>query len=155
MTVFKALKLQKMVKLEDYLEVKGQRTLRTQRYFSESFKRKKVAEIERNITGVSEICKEYQVSRAAIYRWIYKYSIHMKKGVKQVVEAKSDTAKIRELKDQIKELELIVGQKQLMLDFKDKMIELAEEEYRVDIKKKLGTRLKSGSGLTGKSTLTK
>ena len=144
-----------MVKLQDYLEIKGQRTLRTQRYFSESFKRKKVAEIERNITGVSEICKEYQVSRTSVYQWIHKYSLHMKKGVKQVVEAKSDTAKILQLKDRIKELELIIGQKQLMLDFKEKMIELAEEEYRIDIKKKLGTILKSGSGLTGKSTHTK
>lgn len=61
----------------------------------------------------------------------------MKKGIKQVVEAKSDTIKIKQLKDQIKELERIIGQKQILIDFQEKMIELAENEYQLDIKKSL------------------
>ena len=39
----------------------------------------------------------------------------------------------------------IVGQKQIEIDFKDKMIDLAEEMYHVDIKKKLSTQPSSGS----------
>ena len=58
-----------------------------------------------------------------------------KKQVKQVVEAKSDTVKIKALEERIKELERIIGQKQLLLDFKEKMIEIAESTYGVDIKK--------------------
>ena len=34
------------------------------------------------------------------------------------------------------DLERIVGQKQIVIDFQEKMIELAEQEYNVDIKKK-------------------
>jgi hypothetical protein len=75
-----------------------------------------------------------------------------KKQVKQVVEAKSDTQKIRALEERIKELERIVGQKQLLLEFKDKMIEIAEATYNVDIKKKVGSRLSSGTTSTEKST---
>ena len=79
----------------------------------------------------------------------------VKKGVKQVVERKSDTKKISELKERIRELEQIIGQKQLMIDFQDKMIEIAEQTYDVDIKKKLGSKASSGSGVTGKHMNTK
>ncbi|EKO78685.1 hypothetical protein LEP1GSC068_2737 [Leptospira sp. Fiocruz LV3954] len=40
------------------------------------------------------------------------------------------------MKSKIKELESVVGQKQMKIDFQEKMIELAEKEYCVDIKKK-------------------
>jgi transposase len=122
------------------------------RYFSEYFRKKRVRELEVNLTSISDICKTYKVSRAAVYKWIYKYSIMAKKNVRQVVEAKSDTQKIKALEERIKELERIVGQKQLLLEFKDKMIDIAEATYGVDIKKKVGSRLSSGITSTGKST---
>lgn len=122
------------------------------RYFSDEFKKKKVREFENNLASVADICRTYSVSRTSVYRWIYKYSIMAKKQVKQVVEAKSDTKKIKALEDRIKELERVVGQKQLLLEFKDKMIEIAESTYGVDIKKKVGSKLSSGTISTGKST---
>ncbi|MCK4360125.1 MAG: transposase [Bacteroidales bacterium] len=125
---------------------------RKNRYFSEDFKRKKVREIERNITSIAEICREYQVSNTAVYKWIYKYSNMRKKGVKQVVEARSDTRKIQQLKEQLKELERVIGQKQLLIDFHQKVIELAEKEYNIDIKKKFGEKPFSGTGITGSNT---
>jgi Spy/CpxP family protein refolding chaperone len=75
-----------------------------------------------------------------------------KKNVKQVVEAKSDSQKIAALKAQVKELERIIGEKQVKLDFQDKMIEIAEETYQIDIKKKFSGKRSSGTGSTGKST---
>ena len=123
-----------------------------QRSFNEEFKKKKIRELERNITSIPDICKTYSVSRSSVYKWIYKYSVMAKKQVKQVVEAKSDTQKIKALEDRIKELERIVGQKQLLIEFKEKMIEIAESTYGVDIKKKLGSKLSSGTISTEKST---
>src|SRR5450756_2079420 len=125
---------------------------RFNRHFSDEFKKKKVRELERNISSIPDICKTYGVSRTAVYKWIYKYSVMAKKQVKQVVEAKSDTQKIKALEERIKELERIVGQKQLLLEFKDKMIEIAEATYNVDIKKKAGSKLSSGITSTGKIT---
>jgi len=125
------------------------------RRFSEDFKKSKVKELERNLVSISDICKTYTVSRAAVYKWIYKYSIMAKKNVRLVVEAKSDTQKIRMLEERIKELERLVGQKQILLEFKDKMIEIAESTYGVDIKKKVGSKLSSGSISTKKNTDTK
>jgi transposase-like protein len=128
------------------------RTSRAKRYFSESFKVKKVREIERNLTKVSEISREYEVSTTAIYKWLYKYSTFHKRQIRQVIEPMSDTKKIQELKAKIKELEQVVGQKQIQLEFKEKMIELAEQMYNIDIKKKLGTKPSSGSGSTDQNT---
>jgi len=138
-----------MATLEKLTQAKRERY---NRYFSEEFKRQKVREIERNLVGVGELCKEYQVSRTSVYNWLYKYSRMIKKGEKQVVERKSDTRKIQELKERIKELERVIGQKQLKLEFQEKMIELAEETYKIDIKKKLSSRLCSGTGQTDLNT---
>jgi len=132
-----------------------EKRVRFNRRFSEDFKKKKVKELECNLVSVSDICKTYAVTRAAVYKWVYKYSIMAKKNVRQVVEAKSDTQKIRMLEERIKELERLVGQKQIMIEFKDKMIEIAESTYGVDIKKKVGSNLSSGSTTTDKHTGTK
>jgi len=77
-----------------------------------------------------------------------------KKGEKQVVESKSDTRKLAALKERIKELERIVGQKQLRIDYQEKMIELAEEMYQIEIKKKLVSKPSPGSGSTETNTPT-
>lgn len=138
-----------MAKLTDF---NTEQRNRTNRYFSESFKKKIVRDIERNRIIPLEVSREYEVSRAAVYKWIYKYSSMKKKGIRQVVEPLSDARKIKELREQVKELERMLGQKQIQLEFKDKMIEIAEEMYGVDIKKKLGSGPSAGSGSTGKST---
>lgn len=122
------------------------------RSFSEDFKKNKIRELEKNLSSVSDICKTYSVSRTSVYRWIFKYSTMAKKQVKQVVEAKSDTRKIKALEERIKELERIVGQKQLLLEFKDKMIEIAEADYGVNIKKKVSSKLSSGITSTDQIT---
>ena len=119
---------------------------RLTRYFSDEFKQKKVAEIERNIVTISEICREYQVSATAVYKWIYKYSKMRKKKEKQVIESESDTRKIAELKAKVRELERMVGQKQVEVEFLSKMIEIAQEDLKIDIKKKASLKLSSGSG---------
>jgi transposase-like protein len=127
-------------------------TKRQIRYFSESFKKQKVREIERNLTTVLMVSREYEVSDTAVYNWLYKYSVLRARQVRQIIEPMSDSHKIQELRKKIQELEQLVGQKQIQLEFKEKMIDLAEQMYNVDIKKKLGSKLSSGSGSTEKPT---
>lgn len=112
---------------------------RLRRHFSDSFKLQKVREIETGQTKVSEICSEYQISSQSIYRWIYKFGVMKDKKERLVIETQSDTRQLIELKKRISELERIIGQKQIQIDFQSKMIELAEETYGVDIKKKYFT----------------
>lgn len=122
------------------------------RYFSVDFKKKRIQELENNLVSISDICKVHKVSRTSVYKWLYKYSNMAKRQERQVVEAKSDTKKINYLEERIKELERIVGQKQLLIDFQDKMIEIAEDTYDVDIKKKFGSKPSSGTGTPGTNT---
>jgi transposase len=136
-------------------KLKSEQPPRINRYFSEGFKRQKVEDIERNLVTISELCREYKVSNTAVYKWIYKYSRMRKKGIRQVVETESDTRKLAEQKERIRELEQIIGQKQLIIDFQNKMIEIAEEEYKIEIKKKSNFTLYSGSGTTEINTTIK
>lgn len=119
---------------------------RLNRYFSEDFKRQKVSELDRNLFTISQLCREYQVSPPAVYKWIYKYSKMRKKGLRQVVEAKSHSHKLSLMKEEIKELQRIIGEKQIKIDFQDKMLSLVETEYGVDIKKKVSGQHCSGTG---------
>jgi transposase len=130
-------------------------TERQTRYFSEEFKRKKVEEIEKKVSTIAEICREYAVSATSVYKWIYRYSVMRKKGVKMVVESASDTTKIESLKRHIAELEQLLGQKQFEVEFLEKQMQKASEQYGIDFKKKRSGQRSSGSGSIEKPTDTK
>ena len=51
----------------------------------------------------------------------------------------------------IKELEQAVGQKQMNIDYLEKMIDLAKEHYDMDIKKNSNIQRSGGSKTTKKS----
>ncbi len=119
---------------QDQLHIKN---IRYNRYFSESFKKKKVKEIEQNLTLVLEASRAHAVSTSAVYKWLYKFSTMKQKGLKQVVEPLSDTRKIQALKKQINQLGASLGRKQIQFEFSQKMIEPAEDHYNIDIKKRL------------------
>jgi transposase len=123
---------------------------RRARTFSDEFKRQKVKEIERKQTTVSEVSKAYQVRANNVYKWIDKYSLKDKNGVRLVVEMESETKRVLALLQKVAELERIIGQKQIVIDFQEKIIELAEQEYNVDIKKKFDSEPSSTTGTTEK-----
>lgn len=122
-------------------EIKKKEEQRQLITFSKDFKIKKIRELERKIITVSEITKQYNISATSVYRWLTLYGNNYMKATKVIVEAESDTRKIADLKAKVAELEMLVGQKQVLLEFKDKMIDLAEETYGVDIKKKFSSAL--------------
>jgi transposase len=131
------------------------RELRVKRYFSDEFKIQKVKEIEQNLISIAQIVKEYSVSRVAVYKWIYKYSTHLKKGVNQVIQMESEQEKNKKLLERIAELERAVGQKQMKIDILEKLIELGGKELGVDLKKKHFTQPSTGSEKTKDITNTK
>lgn len=109
---------------------------RRRRVFSKAFKVKKVKEIEQKKVTIAQVSRAYEVSKASIHRWINEYGSANEKIERVIVEEKSDTALLLQYEKKIAELERLVGQKQVLIDFQAKMIELAEKEYRIDIKKK-------------------
>jgi transposase len=133
------------------VKFKQSREERQRRIFSEEFKRKKVREIEQQLTTIAQVSRQYEVRENSVSKWMAKYGQNYMKGVRTIVESQSDTAKIAALKAQVAELQRIIGEKQVQLEFKDKIIELAEEVYGVDIKKKLELKPCCGAGNTEKS----
>lgn len=128
--------------------LKNGKRIKHVRNYSEDFKLKLVKEYESGENSVSDICKIYDIAPQSIYNWIYRYSRYNKKSI-QVVEMKDSQAnKIKELEARIKELERAVGQKQMNIDFLEKMIELADEHFKIDIKKNSETLQSGGSRTT-------
>lgn len=126
---------------------------RERRYFSEDFRRARVKEYEEGQTSVSEICRAYQVSRSAVYKWIHEYSAHYQKSIVKVVEQKSETQKRLELEKKVQELEQFIGQQQVQISYYEKLLELAQERYNVDFEKNSDWKSWNGSSRTDPNTL--
>ena len=124
--------------------------IRKNRKYSEEFKKQLVEDFEKGKLSVPQLERLHGVSNAQIYNWIYKYSDFNEIGYRVVEMKQSSTSKIKDLEDRIKELERTVGQKQIMIDYLDKMIDIAKDELYIDIKKKFDTSQSSGSGKTSK-----
>ncbi|PWD99975.1 transposase [Marinilabilia rubra] len=130
---------------------RSQFQFRPSRYFSEDFKKQKVHEIVTKKATVREISNLYEIRTPIIYRWIHKYSSDHPKQTKIVVEMESESQKALFYKEKVAELERLVGQKQIQLDFMEKLIELASEELDMDLKKNFSSKLLNGSGNTSKN----
>jgi len=120
--------------------------LKKRRIFNESFRRARVKEYESGQLSVLEISRLYGINPQTVYLWIYKYSVYNKKSLKIVEEKDSSTRRVKQLQERIKELEQIIGKKQIRIDYLEKMIEIAKEELGIDIKKNYDTPRSPGSG---------
>jgi hypothetical protein len=69
-----------------------------------------------------------------------------------VVQMQSEETKNHELRRQVAELERTIGQKQLEIDFLNKLMELGSKELGFDLKKSFSAKQSSGTGSTAKNT---
>ena len=122
--------------------------VRKNRCYSEEFKKQLVSDYESGRYSALELSRLHGVHPQLIYRWVYKYSTFNKKGYSVVEMKDSSIKKVKDLENRIKELEGIVGRKQIRIDYLEKLIELAGEEYDIDIKKNCSTPQSTGSGQT-------
>lgn len=122
--------------------------LQKQRRYSESFKKELVELYESGKYSVRQISLLYTVHPSVLYTWIYNFSNFNEKGVRVVEMQDSHADKLKALEQQVKDLERIIGQKQIKIDFLDKLIDVASEGLKVDIKKNFSTQPSAGSGKT-------
>jgi transposase len=120
------------------MQTKG-KAIRKKRVFSEAYQRELVRLFEQGKFSVLQLGKLYGIRISVIYRWIYKYSAFNEPGYRVIEMKQSSTAKLKAMEQRIKELEKIVGQKQIKIDFLEEMIDVAKEELNIDIKKKSST----------------
>jgi len=120
--------------------MKKKTSLRQRKVFSETIKKQVVADIEKGKCTVLEASRELSVSDQSIYNWIYRYSRYLKKNKTLIVEEKSEVYRSKQLLEQIKELEAALGRKQMEIDLLNKVINLAGEEYKTDLKKNFSNK---------------
>lgn len=109
----------------------------TRRTFSKELKLSLVVEIEQGNIGVTDVSRMYRVSPTAVYKWLYKYSDIYKDNKRVIVEDRSLSKKTKEQSKKIKDLEQAVGQKQMRIDYLEKLLEKASERLGEDIEKKI------------------
>lgn len=121
------------------------KNVRKVRHYSDDFKREIVSVFESGKLSVLQLEKLYGISNSLIYNWIYKFSTFNEKGFRVVEMKESNIDKLKHLEQKIKELEQIVGQKQIKIDYLEKMIDIAKEDLNIDIKKNYNTPQSTGS----------
>ena len=121
------------------------RSIRKHRRYSEEFKRAIVSDFEGGKYSVLQLEKLHGIGDQLIYNWIYKYSQFNEKGYRVVESKDSSGTKVKALEARVKELEGAVGRKQMSIDYLEKLIELAEAELGIEIKKKCSTGRLPGS----------
>ena len=116
---------------------------RTQKDYTMSFKLQIVKEIEQGVTTISRVKKEYAIqSRSTIVQWLRKFGNFDWENQTPINMAKSPEQKIMELEAHVKLLEKqksFLEQQAFIADKKaiifDMMIDIAEKEYQIDIRK--------------------
>ena len=122
--------------------------LQRRRAYSEQFKIARIKEYETGEFTVKELSTLYNIARVVLYRWIHRYSTYNKKATVIVEMKDSASRKLKDYQKRIAELERALGQKQLKIDYLEKMIELAKERFNIDLKKNSDTPPLTGSSKT-------
>ena len=134
---------------------KAELEVRTNRCFSEEFKKSKVKELVQKQVTVTQLSRLYGVTRTAVYKWLYQYSADHERRGTLVVQMESESYKTERLQQRVAELERAIGQKQLEIDFLNKLLEVASDEIGYDVKKNFSPKPSNGTESDAKSTTTK
>ena len=111
--------------------------------------------LDRNLTTVSDICKIYDVSEAAVRKWRKRFSPHYRHRTRIVVEMESEEKKNLALQKRVAELEAAVGRKQMEIDYLNKLLEVSSSTLGVDVRKKGELPRSNGSGTIENPTVGK
>lgn len=117
---------------------------RTQKDYPMSFKLSVVREYEETKAGLRELTRKYGIQgHNTIRKWINKFGTFDWQNLTLQPMAKTKDQELLELREKVKvlerknaRLEKELEQKDMKAEFFDLMIEIAEEEYGVDIRKK-------------------
>jgi transposase-like protein len=123
-------------------------SLKPRRVFSDKLKKKIVQDIERGKVNVTGVCREYEVSNVAVYKWLKKYAAHLHPSTTLVMQMDSEQYRSRELEKKVSELEAALGRKQLEIDYLNKLIAIAGEDMGIDLKKNISMPASTGTGKT-------
>ncbi len=109
--------------------------------YSMAFKQKVVSEIEEGKFSISEAQRIYAINgNTTIQKWMRKLGKdHLLCKVVRI-EMKDEKDRIKELEREKRELESALAQSHLKILALESLVEVAKEDYNIDLKKKGGSR---------------
>lgn len=125
------------------MDNKSQPRVNRQSRFSETFRLKVVADIEYSKMTYNDASLKYGVNKGVIFRWYKQYlpilverGVSMKKTSKNKLDKKNPNSYQNGLCDLSSELD----HAKMKIEALELMISLAEEDYKINIRKKFGAK---------------
>ena len=110
--------------------------------YSAAFKQKVVTEIENGKFSVGEANRVYEIGgNTTIYNWLRRYGKGHLINKTVLVQMKNESDRIKQLEKEKRELEAALAKTQVRVVMLESVIEVAEKELKIDIKKKSGLEL--------------
>ena len=114
--------------------------------YSMAFKQKAISEIETGKYSLREASKIYNVSEVSLYKWLRQFGKNHLIGKIVRVEMKGEADRIKQLEAEKKELESALAKAHLKIITLESTMEVAEEIYKIDLKKNVGTKASKKAG---------
>jgi len=114
--------------------------------YSVAFKQKVINEIESGKYSLRQAGQIYNISYQSLYNWLREFGKNDLIGKTVKVVMKNEADKIKLLEEEKKKLESALAQAYLKIVALESTIEIAEEKYHIDVKKKSGFPVSNGSG---------
>lgn len=126
----------------------------TVRRYSIGFKRQIVREYEQG-SSLTALQKRYGIGgRQTIMRWIERYGIEGVRHRVMHIQHPSERDKVKALEERVAALEKALAQETLDRLMYESMVDVIEEKYGIDVKKKIGGELSfKRTGRPGKGRL--
>jgi transposase len=110
--------------------------------YSEAFKRKVVSEVENGALSREAARRKYGIGGGStVDRWCRKYGNFERLGVKLTVQSSKERDETKVLKERVRQLEAALADEKLKSMALETLIEVAERELKVPIRKKPGAKL--------------
>jgi transposase-like protein len=119
---------------------------RNYRLYPDTVKRELVRDYQTSDCSLAYLSRKYGIgSRTVIYQWLKKYGDNaylssQKEPIKIIQDMPEDSAEVQKLKMRIRQLEKELEDARLLSEAYSLMIQKAEEELKIPIKKKYNTK---------------
>jgi transposase-like protein len=105
-----------------------------------AFKQKVISEIESGKYSLREASAIYSISDQSLYNWLRKFGKNHLIGKIVRIEMKGEADRIKQLEAEKKELESALAKAHLKIITLESTMEVAEEKYKIDLKKNSGLK---------------
>ena len=107
---------------------------------------KRLKIIQEHLEGASlySLCRKYKIGSCnTISEWMLKFGIEKNESFKKEVpmskREQTESEEMKQLRKELKQAKLDLYHQQMRADFYETMVEVAEEQFNISIRKKAGT----------------